>query len=139
MDPNSFEYHTAAIGQSNIITGYGVATGLWAQVETIPAPGGKFLYNWDWRPSQRQWFEKVERTYVRGLRATSNLVAFGDISAGQLMKYNTGGAGFRHDMGNGPLDWYRNVVFWDGHVGDYKLDSEPDLNKSHPYWRDTAE
>jgi prepilin-type N-terminal cleavage/methylation domain-containing protein/prepilin-type processing-associated H-X9-DG protein len=136
MDKNSFEYHKAAIGQNGIITGYGVATDLWDKVETIPVPGGKWMYNWDWRPSNRS--SKIERTYVRGLRATSNLVAFGDISMGQLTRYNTGGGGFRHDKGGGPLDWHRNIVFWDGHVGDYKLDSEPDTNKKHPYWKDTS-
>ena len=103
----------------------------------MPVPGGKWMYNGGWRPTNRQQF-KIERTYVRGLNAASNLVAFGDMSMGQLMKYNTAGGGFRHDKGNGPLDWYRNIVFWDGHVGDYKLDSEPDTNKSYKYWRDTA-
>ena len=137
-DVNSLEWNKATKGKDGIITGYGVATDLWAKVETIPVPGGKWMYQGGWRPTNRQQF-KIERTYVRGLNAASNLVAFGDISAGQLMKYNTGGAGFRHDMGGGPLDWYRNVVFWDGHVGDYKLDSEPDTNKSYKYWRDTAE
>ena len=132
---NSFERHTAAIGSSDIITGYGMAENCWDKVETIPVPGGKFMYNWDWRPSQREWF-KIRRTYVRGLHATSSLVAFGDVSRGQLNE-NSGGAGFRHDLENGPLDWHRNIVFWDGHVGGYKIDTHD--NEHDPYWRDTPE
>jgi prepilin-type N-terminal cleavage/methylation domain-containing protein/prepilin-type processing-associated H-X9-DG protein len=135
-DLNSFEWHKATKGKDGIITGYGVATDLWAKVETIPVPGGGWLHQKDWRPSNRS--SKIERTYVRGLRATSNLVAFGDISMGQLTRNNWAGGGFRHDKGGGPMDWYRNIVFWDGHVGDYKLDSEPDLDKEHPYWKDTS-
>jgi prepilin-type N-terminal cleavage/methylation domain-containing protein len=134
LDHNSFEYQTCAVGGSAVLTGYGMADQCWPEVETIPLPGGRFMYDYEWRATDRSW--TIRRTYVRGLLAASSLVAFGDVAGGNIGSENSSG-GFRHDGRNGPFDWYRHVVFWDGHVGDYKIDSYED--EDDPYWRDTPE
>jgi prepilin-type N-terminal cleavage/methylation domain-containing protein/prepilin-type processing-associated H-X9-DG protein len=132
-----FEHHQ----MNNQGVGYGVAGSLWKKANFVPLPGGKFLVNEHYRASDPR---EIQRTYVRGLNATSRLVAFMDCTT------NNGWpayAGFRHDMGDGYRDWYKNVVFWDGHVGDYKIEPEVKIpgrwsryyDSVYPWWRDTNE
>ena len=50
-------------------------------------------------------------------------------------------------MGGGYKNWYKNVVFWDGHVGDYEIythmerytDEDGNWVEEDPYWHDTDE
>jgi prepilin-type N-terminal cleavage/methylation domain-containing protein len=143
---NDFEYHrTPYYG-----VGYGAAQELWGNpVPFVPVPGGKFLRNENWYPGLRNGVYSnggdsggVYRTYVRGLRAVSKLVAFGD---GTSDYWDPLISKFRHDGGDGPMDWWKNVVFWDGHMGEYKMDSDVDdgymrrHNGDLSYWRDTDE
>jgi prepilin-type N-terminal cleavage/methylation domain-containing protein/prepilin-type processing-associated H-X9-DG protein len=137
LPKNSFKRQQCAYGGSGVFTGYGMAEKCWDKAETMPLRGGKWMYHHDWRPgpgSVRKF--PIRKTYVRGLQAVSNLVAFGDVTHGDISEHQ-GNGGFRHDGGAGPRDWYRNVVFWDGHVGDYKIDTHKD--KRDPYWKDTKE
>jgi prepilin-type N-terminal cleavage/methylation domain-containing protein/prepilin-type processing-associated H-X9-DG protein len=102
--------------------GYGVTTGLWGQkVPSVPLPGGRFLVNEHWSANGGPGVG-VHRTYVRGLKAGSRLVAFGDsVYYTHVLRPGGNDWGFRHDMGAGYRDWHKNVVFWDGHVGDYHI------------------
>ena len=115
--------------------GYAMKDWGWEQVVTIPVPGGKWMYNENWSPWDAR---KIPRTYVRGLNAVSQLVAFADFSVDNgYGGLHWGNGGYRHDKGGGYKDWYRNTVFWDGHVGDYLYLTHNDYND--PYWRDTQE
>ena len=112
-------------------TGYGMQDRCWSWVETIPVPGGKWMYNENWYRGRNC---KIPRTYVRGLNSVSKLIAFADSADDQWGRLNWGGRGFRHDKGTRFEDWYRNVVLWDGHVEDYEIDTRHAWND--PYWRD---
>jgi prepilin-type N-terminal cleavage/methylation domain-containing protein len=155
---NNDEYKTSWEGQLTTYNGrgYGMSQNLWKIAPHVPLPGGGFLVAQGWwlgrNPDRNNDYVAdckvfwTTRTYVRGLNAVSNLVAFGDSWADQA---NAGHSGFRHDGGGGYQNWYKNVVFWDGHVGDYEYLSDADLNKhpnpplnkpdkKHPYWKDTS-
>ena len=136
---NTFESERCYAHMGGLI-GYGMASKCFDRAETIPLPGGKGLYYYDWAPGVSGG--TVARTYLRGLRSASNLVAFADYSTSNgegvlgIGHWHHEG-GWRHDGGAGKFDWYKNVVFWDGHVGDYKLDTH--MNWNDPYWKDTSE
>jgi prepilin-type N-terminal cleavage/methylation domain-containing protein len=123
-DRHNFKYQIA----NNYGVGYGMSAGtnaheaLWSKVEGIPLPGGRVLRAQSWYsgPVAGPYKAKgtVDRTYVRGINATSKLGAFADCTSSF---WGPGGNdwGFRHHGGGGDRDWYKNVVFWDGHMGDY--------------------
>ena len=122
--------------------GYAMSGYPWDDVEGVPAPGGKWVHHLDWYPGPQlpnMWKPKIARTYVRGLNSASKLIAFADYSDdncyGRLSRHlGFWEGGWRHDKGDRFQDWYRNIVFWDGHVGDYDLDGDKE-----EYWRDTNE
>jgi prepilin-type N-terminal cleavage/methylation domain-containing protein/prepilin-type processing-associated H-X9-DG protein len=115
--------------------GYGMTQTVWDahMAPIVPLPGGNFLVAQGWWPGKNSDGDYAadhpnrytSRTYVRGLNAVSNLVAFGDSTAQQC---NAGNYGFRHHGGCGYQDWYKNVVFWDGHVGDDQYLESKDEN-----------
>ena len=118
--------------------GYAMAQWCFDAVECVPVPGGKWLHSAGWRPGSSNP-SKIRRTYVRGLRAASKLIAFGD----QSDSNSYGGmwnfeqeyvGGWRHDKGGGYQDWYKNIVFWDGHMGDYEFHTD-----KNEYWDDPPE
>jgi prepilin-type N-terminal cleavage/methylation domain-containing protein/prepilin-type processing-associated H-X9-DG protein len=116
--------------------GYAMSGQPWEWVECVPVPGGKWLHHERWYPGSGR---RVTRTYVRGLRAASKLIAFGDQSDsnsyGELYPFiGKHVGGWRHDKGGGYQDWYKNIVFWDGHVGDYDLDGD-----KNEFWDDDPE
>ena len=118
------------IGAGN--SGYAMTAWCWDWVVTIPIPGGKWMYNENWSPWDAR---KIPRAYVRGLKAVSKLIAFADYSVDNgYGGLNWGEGGFRHDKGGKFEDWWKNMVFWDGHVGEYEIDT----GKSE-YWNDTDE
>ena len=118
------------IGAGN--SGYAMTAWCWDWVVTIPVPGGKWMYNENWSPWDAR---KIPRAYVRGLKAVSKLIAFADYSVDNgYGGLNWGEGGFRHDKGGKFEDWWKNMVFWDGHVGEYEIDT----GKSE-YWNDTDE
>jgi prepilin-type N-terminal cleavage/methylation domain-containing protein/prepilin-type processing-associated H-X9-DG protein len=126
----SFESHQA-IDKGR---GYGMFHSCWDQVTTIPVPGGKWMYNENWYPGNRA---KVRSTYLRGVNSTSTLAAHGDLSMdngyGQMSGWDLG---FRHDAGIGYQSWFRNIVFWDGHVGDYEIHTAH-ITPQSTYWTDS--
>jgi prepilin-type N-terminal cleavage/methylation domain-containing protein/prepilin-type processing-associated H-X9-DG protein len=146
-DQNNFKYQLT----SEYGVGYGMPESIWQETEAISLPGGKLLRASGWYagpllPKDNWCGHKptLPRTYVRGLHAVSNLVAYADC----FQKYeNFDRPGFRHDMGDGYKNWYKNVVFWDGHVGDYEIythrerytDEDGNWVKYDPYWHDTDE
>jgi prepilin-type N-terminal cleavage/methylation domain-containing protein/prepilin-type processing-associated H-X9-DG protein len=123
-------------------SGYAMSGYPWGEVEGVPAPGGMWVHHLDWYPGPKKesWGKpKIDRTYIRGLNAVSNLIAFADYSDdncyGRLSRHRGfWEGGWRHDKGDRFQDWYRNIVFWDGHVGDYDLDGDKE-----EYWRDADE
>jgi prepilin-type N-terminal cleavage/methylation domain-containing protein/prepilin-type processing-associated H-X9-DG protein len=150
-DRHNFKYQIA----NNYGVGYGMSAGtnaheaLWSKVEGIPLPGGRVLRAQSWYSGPEVAAHAkgtLDRTYVRGLHAVSKLVAFAD-STGSWV-YSTTGTGFRHDMGRGDRDWNKNVVFWDGHVGDFNIIPDPTVEgyqlrryyeAGFPWWDDTDE
>jgi prepilin-type N-terminal cleavage/methylation domain-containing protein/prepilin-type processing-associated H-X9-DG protein len=122
-DEANFKHHL----MNSYGVGYGVTSLLWERANFVPLPGGKFLVNEHHRSGDPR---HVDRTYVRGLHAASNLVAFAD-ATGKYVYSTT--PGFRHDMGGGYQNWIKNVVFWDGHVGDQEILTHVG-DYSDPYW-----
>ena len=128
-------------------SGYAMSGYPWDRVEGVPAPGGMWVHHLNWYPGplvpddhgRLRNKPKIDRTYVRGLSAVSNLIAFADYSDdncyGRLSRHRGfWEGGWRHDKGDRFEDWYRNIVFWDGHVGDYDLDGDKE-----EYWYDDPE
>jgi prepilin-type N-terminal cleavage/methylation domain-containing protein/prepilin-type processing-associated H-X9-DG protein len=140
----SFESHES-YAHITSFTGYAMFDELWDRVECLPVPGGMFLHAQGWTANGSKG--DVARTYLRGLNSTSTLAAHGDYSVDNgYGGMGERGLGFRHDTGAAFKSWYRNVVFWDGHVGDYEIhsdaynDKHPTIsNENHPYWHDTPE
>jgi prepilin-type processing-associated H-X9-DG protein len=131
----SFESHQS-FAHITSYTGYGMFSALWERTVCVPVPGGKWMYNENWYPGRDR---KIMRTYLRGLNSTSTLAAHADYSTDNgYGAMGGGGIGFRHDAGTGYQSWYRNVVFWDGHVGDYEVYSADQAPQS-TYWEDTNE
>ncbi len=130
---DSFEGHQS-YAHITSFTGYGMFINLWERTVCIPVPGGKWMYNENWYPGRDR---KIPRTYLRGLNSASTLAAHGDYSTdngyGEMSQW---GHGFRHDAGTGYQSWFRNLVFWDGHVGDYEIYTQDDTPE---YWEDTDE
>ena len=134
LPKKSFKRQQCAYGGSGVLTGYGMADKCWDKVETLPVGTEKWMYHHDWRPGPGPVGKfPIRKTYVRGLNAVCNLVAFGDVTHGNLSEHQ-GNGGFRHDGGAGPMDWHRNVVFWDGHVAGYKIGTHTD--EKGPYWKE---
>jgi prepilin-type N-terminal cleavage/methylation domain-containing protein/prepilin-type processing-associated H-X9-DG protein len=142
-----FDRHQAQ-AHTTSFTGYSMLTELWERVESLPVPGGKLLHSDAWTIDGSKG--DVARTYLRGLNSTSTLVAHADYAGGGYGEMYRDGWGFRHDADTGHESWYRNMVFWDGHVGDYEIHSDAYLDRtydsngnsiseSHPYWHDAPE
>jgi prepilin-type N-terminal cleavage/methylation domain-containing protein/prepilin-type processing-associated H-X9-DG protein len=128
-------------GDGGGIVGYGMGD-IWKLVPLVPIPGGEFLVSGDFIPAHPTW-QKVIRTYVRGLNRVSQLVAFGD-SVNKSVNAAGNDWGYRHHGGGKGRDWHKNVVFWDGHVGDYHIIPEEteawDVMERYtktqiPYWK----